>query len=392
MSKAPPSVKQVTRALEKLEREKPIPPKQVGIGLLSDATPQAIPKFIKQRQLYSFGIITPEGEEILTNGIKHKSSILNKGYSGEATQRFRVGEGDQSYDVPITTCMFVQPDVAEKAFGAPGAKMRGTGMLARALLAFPETTQGTRFLPPPEVFEPKRIGSSHFSFPPLPKRRSGAQEIEQRYQQWVTDTLQRADDHRDNPRNILKLTREAQTLWYQAFNECELAMRPGGRYADFRDHGSKLPDQWLRVAGIIHCYDHGFDSEISAETLTYAIALVNAHSSYFTALFAPMTEEYRDYLTLRQYLNRKRQECRYLPKSVITAHGPLRPVKRVDVTLEMMFQQGEINVIPQPRQTQQGRRAKDIMIVDLHPSYPLDPGALEYAVQQALRLNQLSKD
>lgn len=390
MSKAPPSVEQVTRALEKLEREKPIPPKQVGIGLLSDATPQAIPKFIKQRNLYSFGIITPEGEEILTNGIKHKSSILNKGYSGEATQRFRVGEGDQSYNVPITTCMFVQPDVAEKAFGAPGAKMRGTGMLARALLAFPETTQGTRFIPPPEDFEPKRIGSSHYSFQASrPKRLPNATNIEQRYQQWVTDTLQQADHHRDKPRTQLKLTQEAQALWHQAFNECELALQPGGRYADFRDHASKLPDQWLRVAGIIHCYDNGLDGEISSDTLLHAIQLVNAHSSYFTALFAPMTEEYKNYVTLQQYLNRKRRECRYIPKRIVTTNGPLRPVKRVDVILDTMFQRGEINWVPYFNYTQQGRQTKTTMVIDLYPVQPPDPEALQQAAQQAYRLGQL---
>ncbi|RUR29728.1 DUF3987 domain-containing protein [Vreelandella andesensis] len=383
------SLEQIEQALERLKKAKPILPKRASIGILSDATPQAIPKYIKERRISSLGIITPEGEEILTNGIKHKSSILNKGYSGEATQRFRVGEGDQSYNVPITTCIFVQPDVAVKAFGSPGAKMRGTGTLARALIAFPQTTQGNRPLQPPEGHQPVPIGTSRFAFRTLPVSLLNIKATKKRYRRWISKKLYQADHHLGEKRITLKLSREAKALWHQAFNECESNLRPGGRYAEFKDHASKLPDQWLRVAAIIHSYDQEPSDEISVNTLTSAIELVNVFSTEFQRLFPIMSEERKHHLAMQKYIGDKRQQCRYLPKKVVTSNGPIRPVSRANVVLDLMCQQQEIRLVPYPRHTQQGRPTKPIVVIDLFPLQPHSQWEFDQAVQQEYRLGQL---
>ncbi|MGV2931038.1 DUF3987 domain-containing protein [Vreelandella venusta] len=379
-----PSLESIERSIERLKQKEPIPPKQASIGILSDATPQAIPKFIKEQRVRSLGIVTAEGEEILTNGIKHKSSILNKGYSGEASQRYRVGEGDQSYDIPITVCIYVQPNIALNAFGGSDAKMRGTGTLARALVAFPASTQGTRLLQVPD-------DSNHNTTPPLAYEptTNEIKTIKKHYSRWVSDKMYRADKHSEDKRIKMILSREAQTWWHRGFNECETSVLPDGRYVDFRDHASKLPDQWLRVATIIHCYNNGLAGEISLNTLKTAISWVNAFSAQFTQLFPTVSKEDKEYLTLQNYLNEKRQMCRYLPKSIITSNGPLRPVSRLNIALEKMHQQGGIHIGLLPRYTQTGRPTKPLIVIDLFPQQPHNDCELHQSVQQAYRISQL---
>ncbi|EWH01920.1 DUF3987 domain-containing protein [Halomonas sp. BC04] len=386
--KRPLTLQQAEKALNLHLERKPSPPASAGVGVLSDATPQAIPKFIKERGLRSLGIITPEGEEILTNGIKHKSSILNKGYSGEATQRYRVGEGDQSYDVPITTCIFVQPDVAHQAFGAPGAKMRGTGMNARALMAFPASTQGFRALSPPADTSSGTILSD---MPSISNRSSlDIPLINRKYRRWISKQLNRSRCYSEIKKVKLKLIREAQVLWYQAYNECEAEMRPGGRYEHFTDLASKFPDQWLRVAGVIHGYNHEFSDDISVDTLRVAFSIVNAFSVEFERLFAPIKEEDKQLFTLEKYLRGKRQQqFRYLPKKVITANGPLRPVSRLDVALHTLSQRGEIGVLTYPRYNQRGHATRPITIIDLYPHHRHDEWCLQQAINMTYQLQSI---
>lgn len=375
---------QANDALQLHMEDKPTAPLPINIGILSDVTPQAISKFIKENHVRSLGIMTAEGEEFLSNGIKQQSSILNKGYSGEATNRYRAGEGEQSYDIPITTCIFVQPEVAHNAFSGPKNLMRATGTLARTLFAYPASTQGTRFLNKDEISVEKFVANL------LQDNESyqDTQKIKEKYCQWITKRLAHSSSASTEKMSLLTLKKEAQALWYQAFNECEMHMQPGNRYEAFTDHASKLPDQWLRVAAIIHSYNHATSGEISTETLVAAIRLVNAFSDEFVRTFRSISNEEKDIFTLQGYIDRLRQRYRYLPKRYITSCGPLRPTARCNAALFTLSQQGHITLSECPTRNSQGRQARPITMIDLAPHLPPDRHAWENALNHARSLNQ----
>lgn len=378
------TVERARQALAQHDANVPTPPRLSSTGILGNTTPQAIPKFINESGIQSLGIMTPEGEEFLTNGIKHSSSMLNKMYSHEAIQNQRVGEGNQDHDIPATVLIFVQPDVADQTLGNSTfskSKMRGSGTLARAIFAYPPSTQGHRFIVEPNAdnFSPIVPQENYLDVPATKKR----------YRRWVSDQLNRSDRAAEKTKSRLKLSREAQALWYQGFNECEMQIQPNGRYTDFKDHASKLPDQWLRVAGIIHCYNHRCESEISALTLQSAMHIVNACSNDFQKAFAKISKEDKHLFSLRKYLEDKRQQHRYLPKKVITANGPVRPVSALDVALHTLYQRGEILISQYPRYNRNGQATRPITMIDLYPHWMFNQQELQQAINATYQLDQL---
>ena len=142
-----------------------------------------------------------------------------------------------------------------------------------------------------------------------------------------------------------KLSKDALAIWYQGRAELDIQLRPGGRYEQFRDHGNRLPEQWLRVALVIHGYNQRDHDEISAHTLRQAIVLVNSFSTEFQNVFRPTSQEERDTVKLLKWINDKRsQGFRYIGKSFA-------------------------------------------VMLDLNPTLPFDQQAFDYAVNQARMLN-----
>jgi uncharacterized protein DUF3987 len=177
-------------------------------------------------------------------------------------------------------------------------------------------------------------------------------------------------------------------MWYQGRAELDTQLRPGGRYEQFRDHGNRLPEQWLRVALVIHGYNQREHDEISAHTLRQAILLVNSFSTEFQNVFRPTSQEERDTVKLVKWINDKRsQGFRYIGKSFATTGSSLRPVARLNNALQMLQQNGEIIIGTVPCVDQKGRKTKPMVLLDLNPTLPFDQHALDYAVNQARMLN-----
>jgi len=370
-------MKILERALEKHISKAPSPPATVGLGILSEATPAAITKFIKDNRIQSLAIISAEGEEFLSKGIKNQSSVLNKGFSGEKTSKQLVTRGDESHNAPITALIFGQPYIMEKAFGGDNNRMRGTGTLSRCLFTCPPSNIGYQHhwsTNSTNYFQPNVDGPA----------------TEKNYHFWAAELLDQNVKlfESGGSRRRLKLSKDALDMWYQGRAELDIQLRPGGRYEQFRDHGNRLPEQWLRVALVIHGYNQWEHDEISAQTLRQAIGLVNSFSTEFQNVFRPTSQEERDTVKLLKWINDKRlQDFRYIGKIFATTGSSLRPVARLNNALQMLQQNGDITIRPVSCFDQKGRNTKPMFMLDLHPTLPFDQQALDYAVYQARMLN-----
>jgi len=370
-------VKILTHALKKHTSKAPPPPATVGLGILSEATPAAITKFIKDNRIQSLAIISAEGEEFLSKGIKNQSSVLNKGFSGEKTSKQLVTRGDESHNAPITALIFGQPYIMEKAFGGDNNRMRGTGTLSRCLFTCPFSTIGYQHR--------SSIDSTNY-FPP----NVDGPATEKNYHLWASELLDQNVKVFESgaSRRRLKLSKDALDMWYQGRAELDIQLRPGGRYEQFRDHGNRLPEQWLRVALVIHGYNQREHDEISAQTLRQAIGLVNSFSTEFQNVFRPTSQEDRDVMRLLKWVNDKRsQGDRYIGKSFATTGSSLRPVARLNNALRILQQNHEVGIGTIPCVDQKGRSTKPMVMLDLNPTFPINQQALGYAVNQTRMLN-----
>ncbi|WP_193085967.1 DUF3987 domain-containing protein [Halomonas sp. FME65] len=375
--------KKFENSLEEHRKTAPTPPPALGLGILSDATPAAIPKYIKDNRIKNLAIISAEAEEFLTKGIKNHSSTLNKGFSGEKTNKHLATRGNESHNVPMTTILFGQPYIMEKAFGGENNRMRGTGTIARGLFCCPPSNVGFQHSSGGSIFE-KPIDYQYR--PPLDDP-----DAESKYQAWATDLLESNTkaNATDASRKQLRLTPAATDLWYRGRAELDLQLRQGGRYFDFQDHGNRLPEQWLRVALVIHGYNHLGEEEISVDTLRLAIDLVNSFSTEFQTIFRPISQEERDVTKVEKWLNEKREQgFRYIGKSFVTVGNPLRPVARLNMALHILTQRGSIGTLAIPCFNSKGQATKSMTVIDLYPRQPENTWNLEQAVYAARQLNQ----
>ena len=62
-------------------------------------------------------------------------------------------------------------------------------------------------------------------------------------------------------KELLKLSESATDLGIAISNEIEINMRPGGIYANATDHASKLMENIVRVAGILHVVNQQYSSQ-----------------------------------------------------------------------------------------------------------------------------------
>ncbi|MBK1618583.1 hypothetical protein CKO42_09055 [Lamprobacter modestohalophilus] len=368
-----PSAEELETALHKHLTQKPTPPRSIGLAIVSDITSAAFSTLIKEAQAKSIGIFTGEPQEFLSRGIKQDSSFLNKGYSGEKTTRYRANRGDESHDIPKTVLLLGQPAIIENAFGGEKNPLRDSGTVARCLFTFPPSTVGYRTYTTDVASHQARI-----------------ERFQDAYRRWVVELIEINRRHFVDgaARKRIRLCPQAQDVWFRLRADVEQATRPGGRYAQHRDHGQRIPEQVLRVAVVIHGYNQGLEGDISVATLSQAIHLVNGFSTEYQRIFRTFSREEKDVMNVLEWVQAQRAlNRRYVPKRFASANTSVRPVARLDVALQVLLQNREIDIIQCPSKNQRGIATKPILMIDVFPFYPGDGRLLEQAVLAARRLN-----
>jgi putative DNA primase/helicase len=226
--------------LRQVEPESPRIPKL----LYSDATTEALA--YKLATIWpSGGLISAEAGTVFGSHSMSKESVmknlaqLNQLWDGTPLSIDR--KTSESFVVSgarLTMALQVQETTLRSFFNSTGNLARGTGFLARFLIAWPESTQGTRF------FEEAPTG-----WPAL-----------QVFNKKLTDILEKQPkiDGKDGlVPQVVTLDAEAKELWVAAFNRIERKLGIGGDYFEIRDVASKAADNAARLAAIFHVFEHG---------------------------------------------------------------------------------------------------------------------------------------
>jgi putative DNA primase/helicase len=234
----------------------------------------------------------------------------------------------------------IQEATLREFFARSGALARGTGFLARFLVAWPESTQGHRPFTDPPVTWPMLA----------------------RFHQRITEILNTPAPFNDqgglNPA-MLSFTPTAKQAWIAFHDAIEAELKSGGELYDVRDVASKTADNAARLAALFHGFTKSIGGAVDADSFESASRIAAWHLSearrFFGELALPV--ELANAARLDAWLIEygKRERIETIPRREAQRSGPVRDKDALKHALQ------ELDELGRARLLMDGRR-KDIAI------------------------------
>ena len=348
LAKASKSAHEQETALRNLEHDKP-EPLRVPRLIYGDATPEAL-KWNLAMGWPSGGVVSSEAGLVFgahgmgKDSVMRNLATLNQLWDGAeiATER-RTSESFTVRGARLTIALQVQEATLRSFFDRSGGLARGTGFLARFLVAWPESTQGHRpFTDPPD------------NWPALA-----------RFNQRIANILEQdvpIDEEGALSPAVLSLAPDTKAAWVKFHDAIEDELRSGGELYDVRDVASKTADNAARIAGLFQLFEHGMGGAVGLAAFEGAsrIAAWHLHEArrFYGELALP--EEQADAVRLDCWLidYGKREKTSIIPRREVQRNvtpGHLRQKNTLDIALAELVESGRVRLI------QEGRR-KEIHI------------------------------
>lgn len=302
--------------------QKPIKPREIKY-MLDNVTPEAIINGLSKFQ--SMLLTSNDGKTMLTGRALGDLSLLNRAWERAVLRVDRVGsEAVVLDDYDLSLWIMVQPGVLDKFMKTErGELSRDTGLFGRCLIAYPESTQGTRYFDP-LTFQPE-AGLNDFH--------RCQEEI---FKQTAT-------------RQLIELDDAAIEIWTRFHNDVERDLLPGQCLSDLTDFASKAPENVARVAAIFHVMTRR-SGPLQADHMRQACELVTWYLLEAKRLFGTplISQEASDAEALAQWMLRRivwPNTFADFSKEFLYTHGPraLRDRRRLDPALSILEYQGKLS-------------------------------------------------
>ena len=243
-------------------RKDPEPPKPTPKSLTtSNATIEGICRLLKHQS--SVGIFSAEGGEMLgghsLRDDKRSSGLAFylKGWSGESLDSLRGGDGlTVLLNRRMAMHVLVQPVLLGALLSDPLAQ--GQGLLARCLIAQPDTLAGQRFYRDVNPHENPAVMAYSDAIKAL---------LETAPALWED-----GDGYELKPKDLY-LDDDAKALWVAFFNEIERQQGNGCELDGARPFASKAAEHAARIAGIITLVENPQATQIEGLAMDAAIEL-----------------------------------------------------------------------------------------------------------------------
>ncbi|MCB1850774.1 MAG: DUF3987 domain-containing protein [Gammaproteobacteria bacterium] len=348
LSKTGKPAREQEEALRDLEHYKPEPP-QVPKLTYGDSTPEAL-KWELAKSWPSGGVVSSEAGLVFGSHGMGKESVmrnlatLNQLWDGAdiATER-RTTESFTVRGARLTIALQVQETTLRSFFDRSSGLARGSGFLARFLLAWPESTQGHRpFSDPPA------------SWPALTR-------LNQRIAGVLEQDVPINEDGALSP-PVLTLAADTKDAWVMFHDAIEGELRSGGELYDVRDVASKTADNAARIAALFQIFEFGGGGAVGLKAFEGAsrIAAWHLHEArrFYGELALP--EEQADAARLDSWLLDycRRKKTNIVPRRDVQRNvtpGHLRQKTALDFALDELMEAGRVRLV------QDGKR-KEIQI------------------------------
>lgn len=324
-------------ALRDLEHDKPEPPRIPRL-LYADATPEAL-AYGLAKQWPSGGVVSAEAGIVFGSHGMGKDSImrnlglLNQLWDGKTlTIDRRSTESFTVRGARLTVALQVQEPTLREFFTRAGALARGSGFLARFLVAWPDSTQGMRQIDPDAPDGPAtwpHLAAFH--------RRLAA----------ILDQPVPIDDDGALTPALLALAPDAKAAWVDYHNDIESELASGGELYDVRDVASKSADNAARLAALFQTFE-GTGGSISLAAFEGASLITAWHlheaRRFFgeLALPAELADAARLDTWLIDYCRRERTHL--VGKSLALQYGPLRKKESLDAAIRELEERDRLQV------------------------------------------------
>jgi putative DNA primase/helicase len=229
----------------------------------------------------------------------------------------------------LTVALQVQEPTLREFFTRSGALARGTGFLARFLVAWPESTQGQRpFTDPPANWP--HLAAFH--------RRIAA----------ILDQPAPIDEDGALTPPMLPLTPEAKAAWVEYHNAIESELSSGGELYDVRDVASKSADNAARLAALFQMFE-GAGGAIGADAFEGASRITAWHLHEARRFFGELAlpAELADAARLDSWLIEycQRGRTHFVGKNHVRQHGPLRDGARLDTAIRELAELDHLRLV-----------------------------------------------
>ena len=270
----PASLQKMQEAQEKLvwlEQNEPAKVYAPDMAM-EDTTPESI-AYDLMHKWASIGILTSEagtffgGHGMKPDSIARNMAQHNRMWDGGGMKiTRRTSESFTVTGARETLGLAVQPAIIRQFHEQHGEAARGSGLFARFLIAYPESTIGNR----PITAEEARAIQETIT-PQLTKFHEKLHAVlEQQY------TNGKSGKFENLP--VLKLSDAALAYWVDYYNGVEAECKAGGDMEEMRDVASKSADNAARLAGLFHLFNGGDVLDpISGETMKAACQLAGWH-------------------------------------------------------------------------------------------------------------------
>ena len=312
LAKQGKAAQQQEMELRELQDQRPVPPK-IAKMLRGDDTPENL-AWVLSQEWPSAGVLCSEAGLILGSHGMGKESVmrnlaqLNVLWDGGTLSVGR--RTSQSFAVRgarLTMALQVQESTLRSFFDRTSGLARGSGFLARFLIAWPDSTQGFR------------------PFAEAPKNWPAVATFNRRIAAILDQQVPM------NPDGALMLpmlsfTPDAMSAWVTFHNDVERDLAAGGALFDVRDVASKSADNAARLAALFQMFEYDASTAIGLDSFNRASRIVGWHLNesrrFFGELALPV--ELANAVRLDAWLLTycKRESCHAVPTQKIQQYGP----------------------------------------------------------------------
>ena len=336
--------------LAELQRQKPEPPRVPRL-LLGDETPENL-AWSLAKHWPSAGVISSEAGVVFGAHGMNKDSIMRNlallnilWDGGTLSIGRRTSESFTVRGARLTVALQVQEATLQSFFDRSAGLARGTGFLARFLVAWPESTQGYR------------------PFTEAPANWPALAVFHRRIAAILADPVPMDEAGALSPA-VLMLTPEAKAAWIAFHDTIENELRGGGELYDVRDVASKSADNAARLAALFQIFEQGMGGAVGLDAFESASRVAAWHLSEARRFFGELAlpAELANAARLDSWLIEycRREKTNGVPKNHILQHGPgsLRDKDSLNAAL------AELDELSRIRRVKEGKRA----MVEVNPA------------------------
>ena len=304
--------------------------------LLGDETPESL-AWSLAKGWPSVGVVSSEAGTVLgAHGMGKESVMRNLALlnvlwdGGTHTVGRRSSESFAVKNARLTVALQIQESTLREFFARSGGLARGTGFLARFMVAWPRSTQGTR------------------AFTESPKDWPRLSTFHARLRALLEKAIPMNDDGGLEP-DLLTFSPDAKTAWIKFHDAIEEELYEGGELCDVRDVASKIADNAARLAGLFHLFDPENSGEISLSTFEGASRIAAWHLNESRRFFGELalTPDLSDAVRLDTWLieHCSKIQADQISKRDAQQRSPLRDRGRLSKALEELAALDRLKIV-----------------------------------------------